>query len=746
MHLADACNNTRMAVPHLQPVGSEFVTSVGTYTGAGIDKNANTRGRKATGTISEVGAWRLMEQTNSAVVIGKRALLGVPQGASFDIGGHPEVKDEHKEYIYQVLFERLARPFDQVVASGFNAVCYGFAPHEVTLFLEDGRIYLRDLSPRPPQTIDTYTVRRGSDGWFECTQRFIGDTGSVEIVRYGQPGSDKGWLWWPIYGDSGSPFGESFYRPIYWVHSERSDALRYRRMAAQKSAVPMPAILIDDNASIKPSDDDLEDAREAVGKALVHEEGVFTLPGWVKEIKPIFGQVDAIEKLTELKNNCDVEILTLFAAQYAARGAITGHGTNSANESDQSEMGAHRRMFLQWFASQMQPLIDWLIDQTFGPQKFYPCLTFSFEREISAQDFIDSIVKAASVSGLITIDDGVRDTVRTKLQLEPVDGSEQPTETPADQPTETPIDQSEEMSACDCGTVHEFADAQRKRPQPGGQNKRTGPNGRELSPLEKLVPYDRIELTLDRSEAAIKLALMDARRDVMEYLRAQLAADTSWDNTADAIRLLSNMDIPRNVTASLRDMIRAELDKIEETAVDTIDKEFDRQSKGEPASAMAFATEQLDLWQDTTATKEADKAGNDSKAQLIEILQASVTLDDIPSRADTMRLLNTSADEIQPAQANAAATLAATETFARARESRVREITEREQRTPKAVWYSAILDSNTCVECEAADREYGQMTGTPIQWGSAEHAAMMPPYQRCLGGARCRCVLVYEWE
>lgn len=45
---------------------------------------------------------------------------------------------------------------------------------------------------------------------------------------------------------------------------------------------------------------------------------------------------------------------------------------------------------------------------------------------------------------------------------------------------------------------------------------------------------------------------------------------------------------------------------------------------------------------------------------------------------------------------------------------------------------TAVLDRNTCEECDAVD-------GRVMDYGSDEQQELEPPYYKCLGGARCRC-------
>ncbi len=52
-----------------------------------------------------------------------------------------------------------------------------------------------------------------------------------------------------------------------------------------------------------------------------------------------------------------------------------------------------------------------------------------------------------------------------------------------------------------------------------------------------------------------------------------------------------------------------------------------------------------------------------------------------------------------------------------------------------AVVQTAIMDTNTCEECEEVD-------GEVMDLGDARQRALHPPYVKCLGGDRCRCVQI----
>lgn len=797
--------------------GSDMLAQSGMIYGPATDANYKTRDTNAIGTLGKLGLWRLMEQTSAAVQIGRRSLVGILHGARFSVDAHPDADERVVEYARSAFLERMKTSINAVAAKMFNAVFYGIAPHEITLFQDGGLYYVADLAYRPPQTILLHTIQRGDDGWYQCEQNFYKPDGTLGRALYGSPGvAGRGWLLWPLFGDSGLPTGEGFYRPISAIYEDRVQGSRYRRIAVQKCALGTPVVQPrhDLKGSTGPTDEDIQTACEAVASIIVHEQGVIGMPSWAEKLDYVFGDPKSIGALTDLLRACDVDILMLFSAQYAARGTLTSYGTNAAGESDQAEQGGHRASMLQWLCDQFQPLIDWLVDTNFGAQKHYPSIKADFDKEISPADMIETMAKAVQ-NNLLLVDKGIRSSVRAKLDQED-EGDALADDTPEgsallgmaggvsayieimnalrnkaigresavaaikafyklddtmandligkDEGTMAPVldvlpspalpypgmgkDEGAAvgpgaLEMCACGNAYAMAaDAPqtRQRPRPGGQERRTGPNGRPLAALERLVNWGRIEMSFEQSESALRLALMDARREVVRYL-ADEVADGEWSDPVELAKIIQGTEIPRAMRSAIEERILGELKKISDTARETVEDEH-RQQTG-AAAAFSFSAG-MDAYSNITASIEADEAIQDGRGQLVEIVKATFT-QVAPPRSAMLDLLKRAANDLNEAEANAHATAISGEVFATARDAHVQEIVNKTKSEPTHVYYSAILDANTCSPCEFADAQYGEGTDG-LKWGSAEMSEYMPPYQRCLGGARCRCVLIYAWE
>jgi hypothetical protein len=83
----------------------------------------------------------------------------------------------------------------------------------------------------------------------------------------------------------------------------------------------------------------------------------------------------------------------------------------------------------------------------------------------------------------------------------------------------------------------------------------------------------------------------------------------------------------------------------------------------------------------------------------------------------------------------ATAKFSVTESFDLGREQQAKEMSDEIDR----VIYSAILDDNTCGECMEVD-------GKEYKFPSAEWDEVTPPYKKCSGHERCRCVGVYVFK
>lgn len=354
-----------------QPKTSRFLSSRGNDSSV-YDRSYNYSGRNAIGMYSTVGLQDDILNTNPTVQIGFLGLVSSMLGAEFTLGGNPGVDQKVSDYIREALFERMNTRFKVLVWNTFKALLYGVAPHEVTFKYEDNLWYINDMSYRPLRGFDINTLAKKEGEWWPTGRyQWRDHTGKVLESSFGAPGElDKALAWWPVYGES--LVGTPLIRPIMNEHYEKSDIRKIRRIAIQKALFGTPYVHAAENSTKAIDDPEVTATLETIGQQFIDEEGCVFIPEWVKEHGQLFAQTDAISKSIDAENHCDIQTLQAFGSQWIARGLMSPYGSNAAGDSDASAQQQLRVFFFEWFSSELQPLIDWLIDLNFGKQTYYP--------------------------------------------------------------------------------------------------------------------------------------------------------------------------------------------------------------------------------------------------------------------------------------------------------------------------------------------------------------------------------------
>jgi hypothetical protein len=441
-------------------VGSSYLARKGGHDSL-YDRNTNLTYSKAQGRLGTIGEWEQMLKTNPIARIAYTSMIATLQSATFHIGipeqaNEKDVNPEVKQFVNDLLFVKPDKRFSQYVGRLLRAIAYGFYPQEITTKLEDGKLYIADLDPRPPRTFEPTTIKREADGWVRAQQQFYDEKDELKTVNYGAPGEGgKGWLWWPVYGDG--LFGDPILRPVFNEHKEKEDIRRIRRLAVQKFLCPTPVVTSREDAGQddeKAHKDEVEDTEKAIGSVVYDEEGVLTLPPWVESLTQFIPPGDAIAASIEAENHCDIQILLAFFAQWVARGLLAAYGSAGASGVDTQEQRNIRKHFVEWIKDQVQILIDYFVDWNYGPQLVYPELAVIYREELTLRDEVAAASQLMRGGGL-DIDDLLRAYFRRQFNW-PAEGPDhkpaiskgQPESQPGnepDQPDErTPENRSEE--------------------------------------------------------------------------------------------------------------------------------------------------------------------------------------------------------------------------------------------------------------------------------------------------------------
>lgn len=755
----DVAQNKASSRNNSSALGARWPLQTAMY-GSGQDANTKTRGEKAIGTTSTLGAWASMLQTNIAVATGARALISILQGTQYSVGAHELCPEPVKAFVNELLFERAKRPFSQYAEDLFKAVLFGFSAMEITTYLADGKLWFKDMDYRAPETFNVNSIKMREDGWVEAEQRYYDSANTLKTVQYGGPGEPgKGWIYWVTFGGNGV-LGEALMRPAYALHEEYVDAIIMRRVAGQKCVAGTPTLHVRQGTATDGSGtvtkEAIDNTLAVIAKQRTHENGVILLPDWVESIDNEFTDHAVVSEYTAIINDCITKILILFSSGQLARGLLASFGTNAASESDADQQRNLRRYFLDKLKNWMQPLINYFVNVNFGEQRFYPELQATYVEEMDTTTRVNAL-NIGKNAGLYKPGKADRDEFRDIMRIAAVEEEEEeiantpfqplppqpPTqddieevESPEDEATTEP---PEEMAACHCKRHELAAEGVRLPPRAGGLSPRTGPNGRPLSAIEQLVNWRRIEFTLDTGASAITGVIADDQRLVADYL-IRIASESTWETREELAAILQAVKIPASIVKAISKDIRSELVHIADVASDSIRDEYHAQGGQEKASFAASAAQDAAAYADLKAKTLAEKVVSDVRDQVVTFALSIIA----KSKPAILDLFKAAKDQLQNELGEKIPPLVTSEVFARARADEVEAIRQETGDVPVEIRYSAILDSNTCEYCEAADAAYGP-NGQAIKPGSPEETEYMPPYQKCLGGVRCRCQLIYSW-
>ena len=743
------------ALQALDALGSTLITRRPGGSLALVESNSKLQTNQAIGDPTTVGDYQKMVAADTTIAAGWRATTFVLQGLQADITAHEDADEKVVEWARMCFFEMPKKRFEKYAQSLWLALRDGVAPHEITIKLENGIAYLADLQYRPLRTIKLSSIILDEDGWVTCEQQYRGKDGLTKIAKYAPPMTDAGagWMLWPIYGDETSPVGLPVLRPMWFIWRQKIKALLDMAIGVERNLVGNPYVKAREKAEVK--EEQKTDTLNQLERMRTNERGAMYYPAWVEEHG--FEQTSGgeIDKIISVLTYYDNSILQAFGAQWMAMGLGQNTSTRSLGEiatGKQDDVGV---AYFDWLANAFQPLINFLVDYNFGPQKYYPSIRCTRTNELTVEQLVDLMARMMSAR-LLKYDKQLEIFLREKLKVpeieeetrdEPAEAEEAGTPpTPGVVPPQlkdTMIPPNGEEKAEDeeeePAKMTAFADAGvRLPPKPGGQDQRTGPGGRPLSPLERLVPWQKIEMTLDTGESNLAALYVDIRRKMAQDM---LDNAKGWTTNQELARALVDTQVSPGLIADSRDMIIAALQVVAEAGAETVQSEYDAQNPIE-----SFADEIKDYginadYLGIVADQQLKKAEQQVSMQIVQMALHTIA----PSPETLRKIMEGAVREVATRDALEDATVAASDTFARARNDYVNMLVKQVGEAPQKVWYSAVLDGSTCDACRMADEAHSE-GNEPIIFGSDEHKEFMPPYQGCAGGTRCRCMLIYDWE
>jgi hypothetical protein len=269
---------------------------------------------------------------------------------------------------------------------------------------------------------------------------------------------------------------------------------------------------------------------------------------------------------------------------------------------------------------------------------------------------------------------------------------------------------------------------QKPEPTPVTQNEKNAWHGsefkRELTLAEKNVAFSEIKDRLNSAEADIIRNASEVQKRQIDKL-VEIAAKII---EGKKIERLDDIDIP--FRADMADAISATLKDLYQYGRKQVKAELVKQSK---MAETPIEADDIDLIMEFLKTRA--KAGANILAAKLKTTLTFEALNQIRQGVFDKALLFKALADLSDREIKSLASYSVSEAFNFGRSAEA----EKHKDTIKRVQYSAILDEDTCSVCDKLDGEEWDYDDPD----TAKYARGNPD---CLGGNRCRCLLVYVYN
>lgn len=616
----------------------------------------------------------------------------------------------------------------KVIDNGLLALDFGSAAHENVWAVDDGKIVLADCAARLPITFFRYLVD-AHDHLLALEQ--LGYGGGtyqrVQIPRIDKHGRPTHKLALFVFRQEGANFwGRSILREAYqhWYLKKKLYAID--AIACEKNGMGFPFMTYGPNAK----KEDIKIVKGWLAKLGTHEGAFGAAPdGYKLEFLAVKGQPRSCEGSI---HHHDVKIAGTTLAGFLLLGEQKGARSLGDTLSDFFAMA------LQSVASDCEDVIN--------ESTIRPLVDFNFPGfggngghrypELRAQKIlslkIETVMKAlADLAngnvGVIEPDDDLENDVRSKLGLPDKGkprGKAQVQLPQQSRPDEVHRDKG--AGAEDTENAEESGSADKKAAmQASEQTAQAVQFRREPRGAEKFLALSDFVSHLDSSRDRVAAALRAARVRVQTEIVHKLVDA----NSRDMHRV--SMPIDERLVAEIETILRG----LSSYGHEQVYAERQRQAAGRaPADAAQARVALADTRRDPLGVY-ADAAVSEYQNNLQQ-RAANVVLDqrrqaagETKTKGEIIAAAEAALDQQKDGWMDALAAKAANEAFADGRDEGYQELKDQ----IRECQYSAILDNNTCDECESAD---GRTAPTP-------DGLPRTPNPDCAGKDKCRCVIVY---
>jgi phage gp29-like protein len=641
------------------------------------------------------------------------------------------VEKEAADFVRECLLEEIE--LDAVIENALLMLDFGCAAHEDVYYIDGNRVRLKKLAPRLPVTFNRWLVA-GEELKAIEQYGYAGETyktvevpmSKVSLFTFQQEGANYA--------------GRSVLRPMYQHWYIKSNLYKIDAIACERNGMGVPWAVMGENAKAE----DRKTAIEWLEKLSAHEKAAILMPfGWTWGLKGVEGTLrDPKDSIA----HHNVAISMAGLAQFMMLGQ-----SDSGNRALGQTMGDFFYQSLEATSKKIARVlrlttIKRLVDFNFAGVERYPRLVAQQILPIKFETIVAAL-KDLATSGINAVqpDEELEGWLRNKmgapkageprvrqaappLGLSPDVTTKAPStqsedgKTPAEDPAalkKTPTAQTQPGNVkADAAAAKAASLAELAVPAANGLQLRRAPRG-----MEKCLALAEIIGALDKGRDDVAAALRQARSRVQAEIVNKLV------NAPVATLHRVSLAPDEKLFAQIDGILRG----VSEFGSQQVGQERERQAAGRaPSDAAVIRAAVKKPLRDPLGVYADGVVGEFTNT--LTSRAANIALDwmrrpgDL-TKGEIIRKVEEELDGQSDKWIDGAASKGANEAFADGRAAGYEEYSDE----IGAVLYSALLDWNTCGNCEAADGAEGP---TP-------DAIPDVPNPDCDGGDKCRCVHVY---
>lgn len=708
-----------------------------------------------------------MRRTDAKVAGLLNAITMPCLGATYDVELPEEddpaffrTTDEHVQFLRENLFQRLDFT-TEFLRHALSCIWSGYSWFETVYSLENGRLYLKKLSPRIASTLYRWNVT-GTGELESVTQETWkdGQTKYIEVPRH------KIALF-TFQREANDFEGLSLLRPVYRHFLIKDTLYRLDAIRNERFAIGVPHIKLPADYSAE-----MLTMAKAIGKNWKGAEQSFvvTVEGMDIEILTVSGG-EALDLIPTIKHH-DEMIPMVGLAQFLSYGT-TETGSRALGESSQTFFYDALRGWLDDLMDQMNREVCWPTIDLNYPNQPRPRLAYSELGSASLSMVIDSLQKIGPV--YITPTRDTENDIRDRLNLPSLEEEEEfnPPQSKAPAPAQAPYQpgaesQPRKAPATEPGTEGAPIPLAGEAAGPAKATRHGDHVHLQATPSEQVVNEEGWWRPLRPVERHIALrqiegAMVDARD---QLIRVLLAVRKEW--VADLVKQVQEAapDGPlaiNKVAISKQDEKEAIasflpiLMGLYEFGQEQVRKELESQAREAGVKLTRNKVREKTIALRQAAMWFRDEGLSPSDAEELINARAVLSIKRLKEKTEGIARsyansawrtqgsidqaeLEKLSDDLQAFAENESRLTAAvnvSESLNLGRDAEAQKLKESIQFAD----YSSVLDDNSCDPCRTAD-------GTEVELDTEEYYDISPPLRSrefgdCAGLDRCRCLLVY---